>query len=126
MKKPKKRKEKVIIFSIIATVIILIIATPPLINPVYGSSRYIKNYFLKLSPIGTNWYDTLEIIENKYGKGEEFITSAGYPPVFIRGKTIQVLLNYKFISVYAIATFIFDEEERELIDIEVSKHFDGT
>ena len=147
MNKSNKKKSpfRIALYLVIGVIIINIplslfgMSIGSIFNPIKRSEEGIRNYILSITPIGTNMYTVLSVIEDKdwrggsiIEQGASFQTYSDFKPrqenAVIGEKHINAYLgSYRALMLFetfADAVWCFDENSK-LIDVLVRKYVDS-
>ena len=137
----KVMKRIMVIVLLLLAVILLVDLIPRIINPIQRPNNMLKNYILKITPLGTNLDDVVEVINNKDDWGSANLRDYGLYPAYptepymedrerprIGEKTVSTnigsyrsLRDVFFLMRVGVAIFwVFDAEDI-LIDVHVWK-----
>ena len=78
------RRIIIIILSLLA-VILLVDLIPRLINPIQRPNRMLRNYILKITPLGTSMDDVIELINSSDDWGSAHVRDFGLDPKYPTG-----------------------------------------
>jgi hypothetical protein len=127
----KKLNKKFIVITVIIA-ITLGIFLPFLVNPLRRTNNQVRNYILRITPLGTNVEDVIKIIEDKKRWKIQRVAYFGDSHWKLDyTETVGIQKKYVHLGYYWIvfktnvsATWIFDEDGK-LVDVEIRRDTDG-